>query len=174
MVILAVLDTRGDIQRMIQKIKTGIISVLMVGVVSVSFAAATSSIAEAAPSKKTSIDATCNAYFLTLPAWYNGLAGRTAGSCTVVSPTDLGGNKGTQISRFIWLIALNALQMLLQIVAYLAVGFIIYGGFMYLTSAGRSDKITRGREMIQNAVIGLVISLLAVALVAYVGGQIGV
>lgn len=119
-------------------------------------------------------DTSCNAYFLTLPAWYNGLAGKDAGSCTVISPKDLGGSANTQLSRFIWLIALNALQILLQIVAYLALGFIIYGGFAYLTSAGRSDKISRGREMIQNAVIGLIISLLAVALVAYVGGQIGV
>jgi hypothetical protein len=116
----------------------------------------------------------CNAYFLTFPAWYNGLVGMNGGSCTVVSPTDLKTSEDdTQyLSRFIWIIVLNALQILLQVVAYLAVGFITYGGFVYLTSAGRSDKITRGREMIQNAVIGLVISLVAVTLVAYVGGMI--
>jgi len=111
---------------------------------------------------------------LTLPAWYNGLAAKKGGSCTVVSPKDLGGEESTQLSRFIWITALNALQILLQIVAYLAVGFIIYGGFVYLTSAGRPDKITRGREMIQNAVIGLIISFLAIGLVAFVGAQIGV
>lgn len=116
----------------------------------------------------------CNAYFLTLPAWYNGLAAKSDGECVVISPSDLGTPKTSQLSRFIWLIALNVLQILLQVVAYLAVGFLMYGGFVYLTSAGRPDKITRGREMIQNAVIGLVISLLAVALVAFVGGQIGV
>lgn len=142
---------------------------LMIGMASMSFAVVSPSTTRAV-----SADASCNAYFLTLPAWYNGLAGKVNGSCAAISPTDLGGDKKTQLSRFIWLIALNALQILLQIVAYLAVGFIIYGGFVYLTSAGRSDKITRGREMIQNAVIGLVLSLLAVALVAYVGGQIGV
>lgn len=113
----------------------------------------------------------CDAYLLTLPAWFNGLAGKNGGECTVVSPQALGSDEGA-LGRFIWIIGLNVLQILLQIVAYLSVGFIIYGGFVYLTSAGRSDKITRGREMIQNAVIGLVISLLAVALVAFVGGQI--
>ena len=116
----------------------------------------------------------CNSYFLTLPAWYNGLSAKKDDSCAVVSPKDLGGDESTQLSRFIWMIALNALQILFQIVAYLSVGFIMYGGFVYLTSAGRPDKITRGREMIQNAVIGLVISLLAVSLVAFAGGQIGV
>ena len=116
----------------------------------------------------------CNAYFLTLPAWYNGLSAKKDGSCTVVSPKDLGGEENSQLSRFIWLIALNALQILFQVVAYLSVGFIMYGGFVYLTSAGRPDKITRGREMILNAVIGLAISLIAVSLVAFAGGQIGV
>jgi hypothetical protein len=118
-------------------------------------------------------DPACNARFLTLPAWYNGLAGKDGGNCTVISPTDMGGEKDTQVSRFIWRIALNGIDILLQVVAYAAVGFIIYGGFVYLTSAGRSDKINRGREMILNAVIGLVISLFAIAVVAFIGGQIG-
>ena len=118
----------------------------------------------------------CNAYFLTFPAWYNGLAAEKDGTCVVVSPTDLktGPDDTQYLSRFIWVIVLNGLQILLQSVAYIAVGFIMYGGFVYLTSAGRSDKITRGREMIQNAIIGLIISLIAVTLVAYLGGVINV
>lgn len=151
--------------------RTLISGMLLLGVLSGSVAATVAS-----PSNAYALTPTdkCNAYFLTLPAWYNGLAAQKGGSCTVVSPKDLGGQESTQLSRFIWIIALNALQILFQVVVYLSVGFIIYGGFVYLTSAGRSDKITRGREMIQNAVIGLVISLLAVALVAFVGGQIKV
>lgn len=109
-----------------------------------------------------------NTRFLTFPAWYRGVVNKD--TCEVVAPTK---TKGA-LAAFIWKIALNGVEILLQLVAYLTVGFIIYGGFIYLTSAGRSDKITRGREMIQNAVIGLIISLLAIALVAFVGGQIGV
>ncbi len=157
---------------MYKPIKNILISVLlMFGVVGGSAGVA---IIDSTQARALSPSSDCNAYFLTLPAWYNGLSAQKDGSCNIVSPKDLGGKENSQLSRFIWMIALNILQILFQIVAYLSVGFIIYGGFVYLTSAGRSDKITRGREMIQNAVVGLVISLLAIALVAFVGGQIGV
>lgn len=149
-------------------------AVVMVGVLTSSAAMA---VASPASARALSPDpAACNQYFITLPAWYNGLAAKNGGSCTVVSPTDMkkGADDTQFVSRFIWIIALNVLQILFQLVAYLSVGFTMYGGFVYLTSAGRSDKISRGREMIQNAIIGLIISLLAIGLVAFVGGQIGV
>ncbi len=123
----------------------------------------------------------CNARFITFPAWYNGLVGNKGGevddkdrpvNCEIVGPDSLGDPADTQLSRYIWKIVLNVLDIILQIVAYAAVGFVIYGGFKYVSSTGRADKIKEGRELILNAVIGLAISILAATIVGYIGANL--
>lgn len=109
----------------------------------------------------------CNdARFLTFPAWYRGLV--KPGDCSIKNPADVGG-----LSNFIWKVVLNVLEILLQSVVYIAAGFIIWGGFMYLISAGQSDRITTARKMIQNAVVGLIISLFAVFAISFIAGTLG-
>lgn len=117
--------------------------------------------------------ANCDNRFLTFPAWYDGLLKDNDADCNLRSPTDLSGEKSTQLSRYITRIAMNILQIIFQLAAYITVGFLIYGGFVYLTSAGRSAKIERGREMIINSVIGLGISLVAIVVVSFVGRSLG-
>lgn len=115
----------------------------------------------------------CENSFLTFPAWYRGLPsyGPNQG-CALKGPGDLGGNSSTQLSRYIWIIVLNVLEIMLQAVVYIAAGFIIWGGFMYLISSGQSDRITTARKMIQNAIIGMVISLFAVIAVSFISGSL--
>ena len=117
----------------------------------------------------------CNSGFLTFPAWYdNGLTKPFPG-CELKSPSELRGvAKDKQVSRYITIIALNVLEIMIQLVAYIAVGFIIWGGFMYITNGNSSDGIASARKMILNAVIGLVISLLAVFVVSFVSSRIGI
>lgn len=106
----------------------------------------------------------CPDTVLTFPTWYRGLQ---KSNCEIKSPdsfeSEPGKNDGP--SNYIWLIVLNVVEIALQLVGYLAVGFIIYGGFKYITGAGAPDKITAGRKIILNAVIGLVISLFSIAIV---------
>lgn len=98
---------------------------------------------------------------ITFPAWYKGLTTTTkSGDCVIQNPDKVGG-----LGVFIWTIVANLLEIALQAVAYISVGFILYGGFTYLTVASNAEKVTRARKMIQNAVIGLVISLASVAIV---------
>lgn len=111
----------------------------------------------------------CTANFLTFPAWYRGLLNN---DCTMKSPSDLGTPKETQLSRYVWKIVLNVLEIALQIVGYAAVGYLIYGGYKYLVSTGSSDKITSARKTIQNALIGLILSFMSVAIVAMIAGGI--
>ncbi len=101
--------------------------------------------------------AACNERLLTFPAWYKGLVD---GSCNIKSPTAVGG-----LPAFIVKIALNVIEFMLQLVGYLAVGYIIYGGFRYLTSTGSPDDIAAGKKTILNAVIGLVISIFSIGIV---------
>lgn len=120
------------------------------------------------------VAAGCTSSFLTFPAWYRGLPsyGPDKG-CGLKGPGALGGDSKTQLSRYIWIIVLNVLEIMLQVVVYIAAGFIIWGGFMYLISAGQSDRITTARKMIQHAVTGLVISLFAVFVTSFVAGSLG-
>lgn len=107
----------------------------------------------------------CNSGFLTFPAWYDGLLD---GNCKIDFPKGESGTTSQEskgLSEFIFTIVLNIVEILLQLVGYAAVGYIIYGGFKYLTSAGSADRITSGRKIITNSLIGLVISFLSVAVV---------
>lgn len=56
----------------------------------------------------------------------------------------------------------------LGIIGLVAVIFIIYGGFLYLTSAGDASKVKKGRDSILYAVIGLIIVGIAFAVVNFV------
>lgn len=108
--------------------------------------------------------AACDTRILTIPAWYNGL---TDGNCNLKNPNEAGG-----LSDYIWTIALNIVEMILQIIGYITVGFIIYGGFKYMTSAGSPDGMVKARKTITNAIIGLVISIFSVAIVNLIAGAI--
>lgn len=108
--------------------------------------------------------AACSQSLLTFPAWYNGLLDK---ECELRSPGDVG------IEKFIFKIAFNVLDIMLQLVAYVAIGFIIYGGFQYITLSSSPDGMTGARKTIMNAVIGLVIAIAAVAVVKLISGVIG-
>lgn len=101
----------------------------------------------------------CDKGFLGFPPWYRGL---TVGSpsCSIASPTD--------IPQFIWAIALNVIEMVLVAVAYVAGFYILYGGFLFLTSQGKVDSAAKARTAILNAVIGLIIAMMAVAIVEFI------
>jgi ABC-type Fe3+ transport system permease subunit len=61
-----------------------------------------------------------------------------------------------------------AINALLFIVGALAVVMIIYGGIRYTTSAGNTSAITAAKNTILYAVVGLVVSFLAYAVVNWV------
>ena len=104
---------------------------------------------------------------LTLKPWYYGL---TKGDCSV---KDIGSDADSQ-AKFIWKIALNIVDDLLQLIGYTTVGYIMYGGFLMMTSNGAPDKAAHGRKTIMSAAIGLVIALASVALVNFISSNIGV
>jgi len=105
--------------------------------------------------------ATCAKPLLTFPVWYRGLVG-PAPDCNLLSPDNptVGG-----LSNFIWRIVLNVTEIGLQLVGYISVSFILYGGFLFLTSQGSSEGSVKARKTILNAVIGLVISIASIAIV---------
>lgn len=59
-------------------------------------------------------------------------------------------------------------NILLFIIGAVAVIMIIVGGFRYVTSAGNASSVTAAKNTILYAVVGLVIALLAYAIVNFV------
>lgn len=64
------------------------------------------------------------------------------------------------------------INVVLGLVAMIAVVMIIYGGIQYTTSAGEAGKVKKAKDTIMYGVIGLVISLLAFAIVNFVLAQV--
>jgi hypothetical protein len=113
-------------------------------------------------------DASCEVKILGIPPWYRGLSSKdSTGQCSIESPD------GAHLSSFIWHIALNVIEIGLYIVGYIAVFFILYGGFQFLTGGSNPGQIEKARKTILNAIIGLVISISAVVIVNLIFGIIG-
>lgn len=62
-------------------------------------------------------------------------------------------------------ILLSVIQWFLFVAGFLAVLYLIYGGILYVTAGGDTEKATKGRTTIINAVIGIVIILVAFVIV---------
>jgi hypothetical protein len=70
----------------------------------------------------------------------------------------------------LWRIAIVLIEDLIKIAGYLAAGYLIWGGFKYIKSQGEPGEITQSRTIITNSIIGLVIVLIAVAIVQFIAG----
>jgi len=122
-----------------------------------------------------STDSSCERPLLgVIKPWFRGLAGRDDdGKCQIASPgQDLNGTP-LELEGFVWRIALNVIDIALTIVGIIAFLFILYGGFQYLTGGDKPDKVEGARKTIFNAVIGLVISISAVAIINFTFGILG-
>ena len=54
-----------------------------------------------------------------------------------------------------------------SVMGFLAIGMIIYGGFMLLTAQGDPARIKRGKDVVLYSVIGLILVVLAYAIVNF-------
>lgn len=67
----------------------------------------------------------------------------------------------------------NIARLILGITGSLALLMFVYGGFLMITSAGESDKVTKGKTVLKNAVIGIFIIMCAGLLIQYAINTIG-
>ncbi|MBQ6147510.1 hypothetical protein IJI70_01550 [Candidatus Saccharibacteria bacterium] len=66
----------------------------------------------------------------------------------------------------------NIINIVLYVVGIIAVVMIIIGGVQYATSAGDTNKVTKAKNTILYGIVGLVISVLAYAIVNFVVTQL--
>ena len=109
--------------------------------------------------------------FFGLVPWYQYLqvGADSNGQCTVQNITVLDPNHA---SSFL-LIGMAVIDDLLRVAALVAFFFIIVGGFNYMTSQGAPDAVGKAKSTIMNALIGLVIAIMATAIVNYIGNSLG-
>lgn len=102
-----------------------------------------------------------------IPSWYSYLqlqANNVTNTCDIVNFSV----PGSFIN-----IALAILDMALHLAGLVAVGFVIYGGIQLITSRGEPDGMSQARQTIINALVGLAITLIAVAVVGFLGARLG-
>lgn len=141
-----------------------VFGLVLVGSTSIAVLGATPAQAAACPDGK----------ILTLKPWYDGLVTSECHIKTVTGKAE-SSNSGSEVTlgAFVWRIVLNIVDDLLQISGFIAVGFMIYGGFLYMTSNGEADRMTSGLKTVLHAAIGLVIAISAIGLVNLVADGMG-
>lgn len=99
-------------------------------------------------------------FFFFLPTWYKYLDFKN--DCSVI--LDFPGD--------IWLVGLAVLEMLLRLAGFVAVIMIIIAGVSYIFASGNPEKAASARKRIYNALIGLIIALVATSFVAFIGNRL--
>jgi hypothetical protein len=82
--------------------------------------------------------------------------------------------EGTGLSNAldIRVIIARIIRIILGFLGILAVGLIIFAGWIWMTSAGNEEKIGQAKKILTNAVIGLIIVLSAFAITSYILNQL--
>ncbi|HOU75513.1 MAG TPA: hypothetical protein PK957_00095 [Candidatus Dojkabacteria bacterium] len=68
----------------------------------------------------------------------------------------------------------DVLSVVMALVGVVVIGMFLYGGFLLITSAGDTNKVQKGTQTIVTAVVGLVITLLAVLIINFIARLLGV
>lgn len=66
----------------------------------------------------------------------------------------------------------NIIKIILGILGIILLGFMLYGGFLWMTSGGNTDGVKKAKQMITNAIVGLVIIVSAYAISSFVMKQL--
>lgn len=142
-----------------------IISTLLVYLAPTVAVAAEESPASADPTSQTATDCNKGSSFFGLPTWYKYLEfEQIEGTCSVKVD-----DKGQAVT----LVLLAIGEIMLYVSGFLAVIFVIVGGFKYIISQGEPQNIANSRKTILNAIIGLVIVLISAQLVKFIATKIG-
>lgn len=113
-----------------------------------------------------------SAFFLGLPTWYKYLdiGPKDNDPCAVIGPVDSNGkfDIATGGAR----IGLAIVDIMLRLAAIITVIFVLYGGVRYILSQGEPENTKKARGTVINALIGLVVAMLATAAVNFLGNTL--
>lgn len=106
--------------------------------------------------------AACKTSFFGLPAWYEYL--KFDNNCNITA---------FHVPQDLLLVALAIIDLLLRVAGFAAVIFVIMGGIQYATSQGNPDASAKAQSTIINALIGLVLAVIAITFVSFLGHKLG-
>ncbi len=66
----------------------------------------------------------------------------------------------------------KVIRVMLGLVGIIAIIIIIYAGFLWMTSAGNEEQISKAKSILRNAVIGLIIIFSAFSIVSFIIGML--
>lgn len=66
------------------------------------------------------------------------------------------------------------IRVVLSLAGTIFLGLTVYAGFLWMTASGNEDQVTKATDIIKTAVIGLIITLAAFSITAFVISRIGV
>lgn len=107
----------------------------------------------------------CENHFLGLRAWYDGVVDKT--TCKVYTMEEFAEAKGKSnnpddaVRLYVWTVGLNIASMITGIAGYVAIGMVIWGGFLYMLAQGDVGKVAKGKKAITNSIIGLILVMTA-------------
>lgn len=113
---------------------------------------------------------------LGIPTWYKYLEGveviQPDGSSVCQPSIGIKSGDDKLPKKDLLLIGAAILEMLIRIAGIAAFFYLIYGGFMYLTSSGNSDSTKKAGSTLLNAAIGLAIAISATTLVNFFANRL--
>lgn len=74
------------------------------------------------------------------------------------------GQQATQVE----VVIANIIKASLSVIGVLLVALLVYGGYLWMTAGGEEEKITKAKQIIRNAIIGIAIVLSAYAISVFV------
>lgn len=116
----------------------------------------------------------CTSSFLGLPSWHRYLEKDIKnGRCEIVGPSSQEDPTQLDWPRVVGYVSIAVVEILLRIASLVAVGYVVYGGFRYITSQGDPENAKSARQTIINAIIGLVIAIASASIVSFLGNRLG-
>lgn len=101
-----------------------------------------------------------------------GLGGGSVGAASICDDNTIDAElkeaAGCNTTETIGGAANTVIAVVLSMVGVIAVGVMIYGGVLYMTSSGDAAKAKRARDVILYGLVGLIVALLAFAIVTFV------
>lgn len=102
-----------------------------------------------------------------IPTWYKYLNGRTVqGECRIM------GNFRIDKIDDLLAIGLAIMEILLFVAGVVAIAYIIYGGFRYVLSQGEPENTKIAKNSVLNAIIGLLIAIMATVIVRFMASRL--
>lgn len=98
--------------------------------------------------------------FFGFPTWYRGL------NCSADGAIEIKGEQTLNTVAF--KVGLNIADIAIRLSGIVAVGFIVYSGYAYITSQGDKSRVETAKKTLQTAVVGLVITVMAAAIIGFI------